>query len=116
MLADREGDEGDLFTRCEHLPERLSLSEASARPPNGHALLSIDIQCPEASWKSQLISCICRHCKYHFLFHFEQDSHHICPTPDDSGPDSAKPGMCHLVLQESGVIVPTAQDVFNPIT
>ncbi|KAB5518211.1 hypothetical protein GE09DRAFT_1066193 [Coniochaeta sp. 2T2.1] len=116
MLADREGDTGDLFTRCEHLPERLSLTDASARPANGHELLSIDIQCPEATPTSQLISCICRHCKYHLLFNFEQDSPYICPSPNNNGPDSPKPGFCHLVLAESGIVVPTADDVFNPIT
>ncbi|OIW26512.1 cysteine proteinase [Coniochaeta ligniaria NRRL 30616] len=116
ILADREGDTGDLFTRCEHLPDRLSLTDASARPPNGHELLSIDIQCPEATVKSQLISCICRHCKYHFLFHFEQDSPSICPTPHNSNNENGKAALCHLVLAESQVMVPTAEDVFNPVT
>lgn len=116
MLADREGDIGDLFTRCEHLPDRLSLTDASARPPNGHELLSIDIQCPEATATSQLISCICRHCKYHFLFHFEQDSPYICPTPTGGGSENGKPALCHLVLAESKVVVPTAENIFNPVT
>lgn len=116
MLADREGDTGDLFTRCEHLPDRLSLTDASARPPNGHELLSIDIQCPEATVTSQVISCICRHCKYHFLFDFEQDSPYICPTPAGGGSGNGKPGLCHLVLAESTVVVPAAETIFSPVT
>ena len=111
MLADRGSDTGDLFTRCEHLPERLSLTDASARPAHGHELLSIDIQCPEPTMKSQLISCICRHCKYHFQFHFEQDSPHICPTPENG-----KPSMCHLVQERTETLTPGAEDVFNPVT
>jgi ubiquitin carboxyl-terminal hydrolase 25/28 len=116
MLADREGDTGDLFTRCEYLPDRLSLTDASARPAHGHELLSIDIQCPEPTMKSQLISCICRHCKYHFLFHFEQDSPHICPTPDSNTSENGKAAVCHLVLAETKAVVPTSEDGFNPVT
>jgi ubiquitin carboxyl-terminal hydrolase 25/28 len=116
MLADRDADTGDLFARCEHLPDRLSLTDASARPPNGHELLSIDIQCPEATVKSQLISCICRHCKYHFLFHFEQDSAHSCATPDGNASNGSKSLVCHLVLADLKTVVPAAEDVFNPVT
>lgn len=111
MLADRPSDTGDIFTHCANLPDRLSLTRASASPANGHELLSIDIQCPEPTTKSQLISCICRHCKYHLLFHFEHD------TPENNiSATCPPPNPCHLVLAESNLTVPLAEDAFNPVT
>lgn len=102
---------GDLFVPCKRSTLPCFLGFSGLNEGKGHhELLIIETQ----SVSSKQISCICRFCKYHFLFRFDHDGAKTCPWRNPQGPSH------HLVRAGIDAGVPRVEDVveekFFPLT
>lgn len=104
-LADRPADHGDLFLNCEELPDRLTLPQTASavrdggKKSNGHELFLQELQCV-SNEEGETISCMCKHCKYHFVFDFSGTWGPHCGNGLPESP------LCHLLRLGSEVRKP----------
>lgn len=86
---------------CQTLLARLTLPMMQAKDgkqtengsvPSGkdHELLLVETQCLDTE-RGEILSCMCKHCKYHFVFDFKKGPSHTCSASEANL-------LCHLVL------------------